>query len=86
MHLIFIYIFLRIVTHVDERTTQDLFHRTYIASWILRLLKNGPYFPDDVKTPDTAEATPSEGELFIGGLILHGLMVMQFNSHEVNQR
>lgn len=74
-----------LVTHVDERTTQDLFHRAYIASWILRLLKNGPYFPDDVKTPNTAEATPSEGELFIGGLILHGLMVMQFNSHEISE-
>lgn len=71
------------VTHEDERTIEDHFHRAYVASWLLRLLKNSPYFPDDVKTPDTTEAELSEGELFIGGLILHTLMVMQFNSHEV---
>lgn len=74
-----------IVTHGDERTAEDVLHRTYIAVWLLRLLKAGPYFPKDVKTPDTAEAIPSEGELFIGGLILHSLMLLQFNAHEVNQ-
>ncbi|XP_076232115.1 protein-lysine N-methyltransferase SMYD4 [Calliopsis andreniformis] len=77
--------FFRLITHEDERTAEDLFHRTYIATWLLRLLKNSPYFPDNVRTPDTAEAKPSEGELFIGGLILHSLMVMQFNSHEISE-
>lgn len=76
--------FLHIVTHEDTRTVEDLFHRTYIASWLLRLLKKGPYFPKHVKTPDTIEAKLSDGELYIGGLILHNLMTIQFNAHEVS--
>lgn len=74
-----------LITHVDERATKDLLHRTYIASWLLRLLKTSSYFPEDVKTADTAETKPSEGELFIGGLILHSLMLLQFNSHEISE-
>ncbi|XP_034188347.2 protein-lysine N-methyltransferase SMYD4 [Osmia lignaria lignaria] len=74
-----------LVTHEEERTAEDVLHRTYIAVWLLRLLKAGPYFPEDVKTPDTAEAKPSEGELFIGGLILHSLMLLQFNAHEISE-
>lgn len=76
--------FLHIVTHEDKRTVEDLFHRSYIASWLLRLLKKSPYFPKHVKTPDTVEAKLSDGELYIGGLILHNLMTIQFNAHEVS--
>ncbi|KZC10665.1 SET and MYND domain-containing protein 4 [Dufourea novaeangliae] len=77
--------FYGMITHENERTTKDLFHRTYIAMWLLRLLKKGPYFPENVKTPDTVEAKPSEGELYIGGLILHSLMLLQFNAHEISE-
>ncbi|XP_076755179.1 protein-lysine N-methyltransferase SMYD4 [Xylocopa sonorina] len=77
--------FYGLITHENERTTEDFLHRTYIATWLLRLLKKGPYFPEHVKTPDTAEGKPSEGELFIGGLILHNLMVLQFNCHEISE-
>lgn len=72
------------VTHEDKRTPEDMFHRTYIAAWLLRLLKTSGYFPESVKTPDTAKAKPSDGELYIGGLILHNLMIIQFNAHEVS--
>lgn len=78
-------IMFRLVTHEDTRTVEDLFHRTYIASWLLRLLKKGPYFPKHVKTPDTIEAKLSDGELYIGGLILHNLMTIQFNAHEISE-
>lgn len=74
-----------LVTHEDKRTAEDILHRTYIAVWLLRLLKLSRYFPEDVKTPDTAEAKPSEDELFIGSLILHGLMLLQFNAHEISE-
>lgn len=73
-----------LITHEEERTSEDLFHRTYIATWLLRLLKRSPYFPEWVKTPDSAEAIPSDGELYIGSLILHNLMLIQFNAHEVS--
>ncbi|XP_076627679.1 protein-lysine N-methyltransferase SMYD4 [Colletes latitarsis] len=74
-----------LITHEDERTTEDLIHRTYVASWLLRLLKRGSYFPEGVKTEDTAETKLSEGELFIGGLILQSLMLLQFNAHEISE-
>ncbi|XP_076660578.1 protein-lysine N-methyltransferase SMYD4 [Halictus rubicundus] len=74
-----------LITHEQERTVEDLLHRTYIATWLLRLLKKGPYFPEAVKTPDTVESKPSEGELYIGGLILHSLMLLQFNAHEISE-
>lgn len=51
----------------------------------MRLLKRSPYFPEWVKTPDSAEAIPSDGELYIGSLILHNLMLIQFNAHEVSR-
>ncbi|XP_003487532.1 SET and MYND domain-containing protein 4 [Bombus impatiens] len=74
-----------LITHEEERTSEDLFHRTYIATWLLRLLKRNPYFPEWVKTPDSAEAIPSDGELYIGSLILHNLMLIQFNAHEISE-
>ncbi|XP_078044040.1 protein-lysine N-methyltransferase SMYD4 [Augochlora pura] len=77
--------FYGMITHENARTADDHIHRTYIAMWLLRLLKRGPYFPKNVKTPDTVESTPSEGELFIGGLILHSLMLLQFNAHEISE-
>ncbi|CAK9796407.1 SET and MYND domain-containing protein 4 [Anthophora plagiata] len=77
--------FYGLITHEEKRTAEDLLHRTYISCWLLRLLKKGSYLPEEVKTLDNAEAKPSDGELFIGGLILHSLMVMQFNAHEISE-
>ncbi|XP_017766370.1 PREDICTED: SET and MYND domain-containing protein 4-like [Eufriesea mexicana] len=74
-----------LITHEDEKTPEDLFHRTYIASWLLRVLKKSCYFPEHVKTPDTAQVKPSDGELYIGGLILRYLMLIQFNAHEISE-
>ncbi|XP_017886108.1 SET and MYND domain-containing protein 4-like [Ceratina calcarata] len=77
--------FCGLLTHEDERTAEDLLHRTYIAIWLLRLLKKTSYIPEDVKTPDAPGHTPSEVELWIGGLLLHSLMLLQFNSHEISE-
>lgn len=71
------------VTHEDERTPDDLFHRAYMASWLLRLLKRSSYFPEETNTPDTAESVLSPDEIFVGGLILHNIQLLQFNAHEV---
>lgn len=72
-----------LVTHEDERTVEDIFHRTYMASWLLRLIKTTNYFPENIKTPDVSEVQLSKEELFIGQLILHNLQLLQFNTHEV---
>ena len=79
----FIYNFSSTVTHESERVADDLFHRAYIAAWLLRLLKISKYFPDNVKTPDVGDQNLSEEEQFIGGLLLHNLQLSPFNAHEV---
>jgi len=74
---------MRIVTHEDKRLPEDLFHRAYMAAWLFRLLKTGEYFPENVKSADSAESRLSDEELFISELLLHNLQLLQFNSHEV---
>lgn len=71
------------VTHEDKRLAEDIFHRAYMAAWLLRLLKIGHYIPDNVKTIDSVESKLSNEELFIAELLLHNLQLLQFNSHEV---
>ncbi|XP_051162262.1 SET and MYND domain-containing protein 4-like isoform X2 [Leptopilina boulardi] len=73
------------VSHEDKRTVEDIFHRTFMACWLLRLLKTTSYFPENIKTPDTSEDLLSNEELFIGHLILHNLQLLQFNAHEISE-
>lgn len=73
----------RAVTHEDERTAEDLFHRAYIAAWLLRVLKTSSYLPASVRTPDAPEIALSEGETLVADAILYHLQMLQFNSHEV---
>ncbi|XP_034945722.1 SET and MYND domain-containing protein 4-like [Chelonus insularis] len=72
------------VTHESERTDDDMFHRTYMAAWLLRLIKSSPYLPGESKTlyPDVPL---SEDELFIADLLLHHLQLLQFNGHEISE-
>ncbi|XP_066591928.1 SET and MYND domain-containing protein 4-like [Prorops nasuta] len=77
--------FYSLVTHEDERTPEDIFHRAFMASWLLRLLKRSSYLPEEMKTPDSADTTFSEVELFFGELLFHHLQLMQFNSHEISE-
>lgn len=73
------------MTHEATRTQDDLFHRAYMAAWLLRLLKTTNYLPEDVKTPDLSDHQLSSDELFIGDLLLHHLQLLQFNTHEVSE-
>jgi len=54
-----------------------------MAAWLFRLLRSGNYLPENVKTIDSADSRLSDEELFIAGLLLHNLQLLQFNSHEV---
>ncbi|KAI4487055.1 hypothetical protein M0802_012078 [Mischocyttarus mexicanus] len=74
-----------IVTHEDQRTSEDLFHRAYIAAWLLRLVKTTTYLPNKDRTPDSSEVKLSDAELFVGELLLHHLQLLQFNSHEISE-
>ncbi|KAI4479584.1 hypothetical protein M0804_010981 [Polistes exclamans] len=74
-----------LVTHEDQRTSEDIFHRAYIAAWLLRLVKTTTYLPNNDKTPDSFEVKLSDAELFVGELLLHHLQLLQFNSHEISE-
>lgn len=56
-----------------------------MAAWLLRVLKKSTYLPETSNTPDTADAKLSADELFFGGLLLHHLQLMQFNTHEISE-
>nr|XP_050866692.1 SET and MYND domain-containing protein 4-like [Vespula vulgaris] len=77
--------FYDLVTHEDQRSNEDIFHRAYIAAWLLRLIKTTTYLSDDDKTPDTAEGNLTKAELLLAELLLHHLQLVQFNSHEISE-
>ncbi|XP_011695563.1 PREDICTED: SET and MYND domain-containing protein 4 [Wasmannia auropunctata] len=77
--------FYNLVTHEDKRLPEDIFHRAYMAAWLFRLLRFSNYLPENVKTADSADSRLSDEELFIAGLLLHNLQLLQFNSHEISE-
>ncbi|XP_077276488.1 protein-lysine N-methyltransferase SMYD4 [Temnothorax americanus] len=77
--------FYNLVTHEDKRLPEDIFHRAYMAAWLFRLLRASEYLPENVKTTDSADSKLSDEELFIAGLLLHNLQLLQFNSHEISE-
>ncbi|XP_014236002.1 SET and MYND domain-containing protein 4-like [Trichogramma pretiosum] len=77
--------FTNLVTHQDERTVEDLFHRSYVAAWLFRILQMTSYFPPHVRTPDSAQVPLTEEELFVAGSILHHIQLLQFNAHEISE-
>ncbi|KAL0119550.1 hypothetical protein PUN28_007773 [Cardiocondyla obscurior] len=77
--------FYNLVTHEDKRLPEDIFHRAYMAAWLFRLLRIGEYLSENVKTIDSADSKLSDEELFIAGLLLHNLQLLQFNSHEISE-
>ncbi|KAG5323607.1 SMYD4 protein, partial [Pseudoatta argentina] len=77
--------FYNLVNHEDRRLPEDIFHRAYMATWLFRLLRSSNYLPENVKTADSADSRLSDEELFIAGLLLHNLQLLQFNSHEISE-
>ncbi|XP_057327900.1 SET and MYND domain-containing protein 4 [Microplitis mediator] len=72
-----------LVTHEDERTMDDLFHRAYMTAWLLRVLKLSSYLPDNVKSEPGEPLT--EDELYAADLLCHHLQLLQFNTHEISE-
>lgn len=56
-------------------------HRTHLAAFYLSCLKKTNYFAADCNT----DGQPTDDELFIGCLLLHHLMLLQFNCFEVSE-
>ncbi|KAL1488424.1 hypothetical protein ABEB36_014897 [Hypothenemus hampei] len=62
------------------RKKEELVHYSCMAIYLMRLLKQGGYFGDDVD-----DEILSEDELFIASLILRHLEIMQFTAHEISE-
>ncbi|XP_025202672.1 SET and MYND domain-containing protein 4 [Melanaphis sacchari] len=70
-----------LVTHREKRSVQDILHRTHVAAFYLFCLKKTNYFPADCDT----NRRLTDDELFIGSLLLHHLLLLQFNAFEVSE-
>merc|ERR1712012_1291634 len=71
--------YFNLVSHHDERKTNDMFHRAMFSVFLLRCLQSQGYFPD------SPQETLTEDEHLIGNILCHFLEVLQFNAHEVAQ-
>lgn len=69
-----------LVTHREMRSKQDILHRTHVAAFYLSCLKKTNYF----SYCDTNHLL-TDDELFIGSLLLHHLLILQFNAFEVSE-
>lgn len=66
-----------LVTHSEDRSISDLFRRTIMAIFLLKILQGGAFFGKD---------PCSQTDLsFIGGLILRHLQSNPCNAHEVSE-
>ncbi|XP_042864384.1 SET and MYND domain-containing protein 4-like isoform X2 [Penaeus japonicus] len=79
-----------LVTHSEQRTPEDWFHRTCMVVFLVKALKKTKYFEDK----GTQNNYPlfkdkvdkiNDVEAYIGSLLLHFLQVVQFNAHEVSE-
>ncbi|CAI6367479.1 unnamed protein product [Macrosiphum euphorbiae] len=70
-----------LVTHRETRSVQDILHRTHVAAFYLSCLKKTNYFASGCNT----DSRPTDDELFIGSLLLHHLLLLQFNAFEVSE-
>ncbi|KAL1116804.1 hypothetical protein AAG570_005274 [Ranatra chinensis] len=70
----------RLEGHTKEREPKDFLHRTLMALFLLRILKDSGYFGDNVNA-DSDKL--SEDEIFVGGQLLRHMQVLQYNAHEI---
>lgn len=61
-----------LVTHEENRTMEEMFHRTLMAKFLLGCLLTNGYLKGNEHLRE-----------YIGNLILHNIQVLQFNAHEV---
>lgn len=66
-----------LVTHSEDRSAGDLFRRTVMAIFLLKILQGGSFFGKDPYSQDDL--------IFIGGLILRHLQSNPCNAHEVSE-
>ncbi|KAF6205866.1 hypothetical protein GE061_020040 [Apolygus lucorum] len=71
-----------LVRHEDKRSTEGMFHKTYMALFLQGCLKRSGYFYGN---SDLSGEEQSKAEMAVGGLILRHLQSLQFNAHEISE-
>jgi len=71
--------YFNLVSHHDERKTNDMFHRAMFSVFLLRCLQTQGFFTQP------PQELASDDEILIGTVLFHFLEVLQFNAHEVAQ-
>lgn len=69
-----------LVRHEKERQTYSFLQYSYMATFLVSILRANNYFVSD---SSNGVVFSEEDEIFIGGLILRNLQVLQFNAHEI---
>lgn len=64
---------LALVTHESDFSPNKLFEFTYVAKFLTHILEQTGYF-DNIASDETS---------YIGSLILHNILVMHYNAHEI---
>lgn len=69
------------VRHEKQRQTYSFLQYAFMSAFLVKFLEVNHYFDSDIsgKTGDLCE----NDRIFVGGLIMRNLQVLQFNSHEV---
>ncbi|XP_042225908.1 SET and MYND domain-containing protein 4-like [Homarus americanus] len=75
--------FYQLVALEDQRSPNDFFQRSLLATFLLKVLQRANFFGkwDDEGPPDKVL---TEDEVFIGSLLLRHLELIQFNAHELS--
>lgn len=69
------------VRHEKKRPTYSFLQYAFMSSFLVKFLDANHYFDSDNRGADND--TLENDRLFVGGLILRNLQILQFNSHEV---
>ncbi|XP_022915488.1 SET and MYND domain-containing protein 4-like [Onthophagus taurus] len=70
----------QLCTHTEIRPKGEFLHYTFMAIFLLRLLKKTSFFPFE-----TQEEVLKDEEAYIGSLLLRHLQLLQFNAHEISE-
>ncbi|XP_069689519.1 SET and MYND domain-containing protein 4-like isoform X2 [Periplaneta americana] len=73
-----------LVGHSGARTPLDFLFRTDTAVLLFRCLKVAGFFSGQISESVSAHGLTSD-EIFVGGLLLRHLQLLQFNAHEVSE-
>lgn len=69
------------VRHEKHRPTYSFLQYAFMSAFLVKFLEVNHYFDSDISGA-TGELSEND-KIFVGGLIMRNLQVLQFNSHEV---